>query len=166
MTEGILSAHSTCWLRKCQGKLSSWPLRNHHGKFLQRWQKESSAPTTPVDSETIKKNRVAALSEIITENVSRGDQRIRQRTQPLLTHKQSRKTESPSSQKLAPETVSCDDTRNPQCKQHLLTQKMSRKTESLTTQKSSPKLFSEITQGILNAHSTCWLRKSQGKLSP
>jgi hypothetical protein len=60
---------------------------------------ESSAHTAPVDSETIKKNRVAALLEIITENVSRGDQWIHQRTQPLLTHKQSRKTESPPSQK-------------------------------------------------------------------
>jgi hypothetical protein len=60
---------------------------------------ESLAHTTPVDSETIKKNRVAALSEIITENVSKGDQWIRQRTQPLLTQKQSRKTESPPSQK-------------------------------------------------------------------
>jgi hypothetical protein len=49
---------------------------------------ESSAHAAPVDSETIKKNRVAALSEIITENVSRGDQWIRQRTQDLLNHKQ------------------------------------------------------------------------------
>jgi hypothetical protein len=68
---------------------------------------ESSAHTAPVHSETIKKNRVAALSEIITENVSRGDHWIRQRTQPLLTHKQSRKTETltteKSSQKLFPE---------------------------------------------------------------
>jgi hypothetical protein len=55
---------------------------------------ESSAHTAPVDSETIKKNRVAGLSEIITKNVSRGDQWIRQRTQDLLNHKQSRKTES------------------------------------------------------------------------
>jgi hypothetical protein len=34
---------------------------------------ESSTHTAPVDSGTIKKNRVAPLSEIITENVSRGD---------------------------------------------------------------------------------------------
>jgi len=60
---------------------------------------DSSAHTAHVDKETIKKNIVAALLEIITENVSRGDQWIRQRTQPLLTHKQSRKTESPPSQK-------------------------------------------------------------------
>jgi hypothetical protein len=60
---------------------------------------KSSAHTPPVDSETIKKKRVAALSEIITENVSRGDQWIHQRTQPLVTHKKSRKTESPPSQK-------------------------------------------------------------------
>jgi hypothetical protein len=80
---------------------------------------ESSAQTAPVDSETIKKNRVAAHSEIITQTVSR------------------------------------DDTRNPQRTQHLLTQKMSRKNESLTTQKSSRKLFPEMTQGILSAHSTC-----------
>jgi len=80
---------------------------------------ESSAHTAPVDSETIKKNRVVALSEIITENVSSGDQWIRQRTQDLLNHKQSRKN------------------------------------ESLTTQKSSRKLFPEMTEGILSAHSTC-----------
>jgi hypothetical protein len=49
---------------------------------------ESSAHAAPVDSETIKKNRVAAFSEIITENVSRGDQWIRQRTQDLLNHKE------------------------------------------------------------------------------
>jgi len=60
---------------------------------------DSSAHATPVDSETIKKNRVVALSEILTENVSRGDPWIRQRTQPLLTHQQSRKIESPPSQK-------------------------------------------------------------------
>jgi hypothetical protein len=63
---------------------------------------ESSAHTAPVDSETIKKSKVAALSEIITEKVSRGDQWIRPRTQPLLTDKQSRKTESPPSQKYPP----------------------------------------------------------------
>jgi hypothetical protein len=55
---------------------------------------ECSAHTAPVDSETIKKNRVAALSEIVTENVSRGDPWIHHLTQPLLTFKQSRKTES------------------------------------------------------------------------
>jgi hypothetical protein len=60
---------------------------------------ESSAHTASVDSEKIKKNIVAALSEIVPENVSRGDQWIRQRTQPLLTHKQSRKTESLTTQK-------------------------------------------------------------------
>jgi hypothetical protein len=60
---------------------------------------ESSALAAPVDLETIKKNRVVALSEILTENVSRGDPWIRQRTQPLSTHQQSRKIESPPSQK-------------------------------------------------------------------
>jgi hypothetical protein len=55
---------------------------------------ESSAHTAPIDLETIKKNRVAALSEIVTENVSRGDPWIHHLTQPLLTFKQSRKTES------------------------------------------------------------------------
>jgi hypothetical protein len=38
---------------------------------------ESSAHTASVDSEKIKKNIVAALSEIVPENVSRGDQWIR-----------------------------------------------------------------------------------------
>jgi hypothetical protein len=53
------------------------------------------------------------------------------------------------------EIVSRDDTRNPQRAQHLLTKKTSRKTESLTNQKSSRKLFPEMTEGILSAHSTC-----------
>jgi hypothetical protein len=67
----------------------------------------SSAHATPVDSETIKKNRVGALSEILTENVSRDDRRNPQRAQNLLTQKMSRKTESltteKSSRKLFPE---------------------------------------------------------------
>jgi len=130
ITEGILSAHSTCWLRKCQGKLSRWPLRNRHGNCFQRLQKESSARTAPVDKEKFKENWVADHSEI------------------------------------APETVSRDYRRNPQRAQHLLTKKTSRKTESLTTQKLSRKLFTEMTEGILSAHTTCWLRKCQGKLSP
>jgi len=63
---------------------------------------DSSAHTGPVDLETVTENLVAALSEIITENVSRADAWIHQRTLPLLTQKESRKTESLPPQKSSP----------------------------------------------------------------
>jgi hypothetical protein len=60
---------------------------------------DSSAHTAPVDSERVKENWVAAYSEIAPENAFKGDEWIRQPTQPLLTHKQSRKTKSLPTQK-------------------------------------------------------------------
>jgi len=47
-----------------------------------------SAHTAPIDSEIVKENLVIADSEIITENGSRADAWIHQRTQPLLTQKE------------------------------------------------------------------------------
>ena len=65
--------------------------------------------TAHVDSETIKENLVAGLSEIVTENVSRVDAWIHQRTLHLFTQKESRKTESlpthKSSLKMFPELM-------------------------------------------------------------
>ena len=58
-----------------------------------------SAHTAPVDSETVKENQVAGLLEIIIKNVLRADAWIHQRTLPLLTQKESRKTESLPTQK-------------------------------------------------------------------
>jgi len=94
MIERILSAQSTCWLRKFQGKLSRWPLRNCHENCFQRSQKESSARTAPVDSENVKENWVADHSKIVMETVSRDYKRNPQRAHHLLTQKMSRKTES------------------------------------------------------------------------
>jgi hypothetical protein len=48
---------------------------------------ESSAHTASVDSEKIKKNIVAAHSEITSETASRDDAWNPQRTQHLLTQK-------------------------------------------------------------------------------
>ena len=91
---------------------------------------DSSAHTAPVDSETVKENQVAGLLEIIIKNVLRADAWIHQRTLPLLTQKESRKTESlptqKSSLKMFPQlTHGFISTHYP------LTQKESRKTESL-----------------------------------
>jgi hypothetical protein len=47
----------------------------------------------------VKKNRVAAHSEIAPEKCFRGDAWIPQRTETLLTQKQLRKTESLASKK-------------------------------------------------------------------
>jgi len=60
---------------------------------------ESSARTTLIEKENIKENCVAAQSEIAPEAAFTGDEWIRQPTQPLLTHKDSRKTESLTTQK-------------------------------------------------------------------
>jgi hypothetical protein len=68
---------------------------------------DSSAHTAPVDLEIVKENSVAGLSKIVTKNVSRADAWIHQRTLPLFTQKESRKTESlpthKSSLKMFPE---------------------------------------------------------------
>jgi len=53
---------------------------------------DSSAHTAPFDSQGITKNWVATLLEISPETAFTGDEWIRQPKQPLLTHKQSRKT--------------------------------------------------------------------------
>jgi hypothetical protein len=53
---------------------------------------DSSAHTAPFVSQGIMKNWVAALLEISPEIAFTGDEWIRQPKQPLLTHKQSRKT--------------------------------------------------------------------------
>jgi hypothetical protein len=165
MTEGILSVHNTCWLRKYQGKLSRWPLRNHHENCFQRSQKESSARTAHVDSENVKENWVADHWEIVTETVSRDHRRNPQRVQHLLTQKTSRKTESltnqKSSRKLFPEMTEGILSSHNTC----WLRKSRKKIELLTTQKSSRKLFPEMTEGILRSHNTCWQRKRQGKLS-
>jgi hypothetical protein len=60
---------------------------------------DSSAHTTPIDSERVKENSVAAHSKIAPESAFAGDEWIRQATQPLLTHKQLRKTDLLPSQK-------------------------------------------------------------------
>jgi hypothetical protein len=63
---------------------------------------DSSAHAAPVDSETVKESCVVTHSQIITETFSRADAWIPQRTLPLLTQKESRKTELPPTQKLSP----------------------------------------------------------------
>jgi len=80
-------------------KTESFPTQKSFPKLFQSWPMDSSAHTAPVDSKTIKENWVAAHSEIIIEIVSRADPWIYQCPQPLLTHKQSRKTESLPTQK-------------------------------------------------------------------
>ena len=102
LTHGFVTAHSPCWLRNSQGKLFRCRLKKHHRNCFQSWRMDSSAHTAPVDSRTIKENWVVANSEIITETVSRDDTRNPQRTQHLLTMKQSRKTEWLPSQKSSP----------------------------------------------------------------
>jgi hypothetical protein len=53
-----------------------------------------SAHTAPVDSKNVKENFIADLLEVAPETGCRGDAWIHQRTQPLFTEKQRRKTES------------------------------------------------------------------------
>ena len=123
---------------------------------------DSSAHTVPLDSEIVKENKLAALSEIVTKNVSRADSWIRQRTLSLLTPKQSPKLCSAYS-KIVTETASrCDAWI---CQPINLNRKESRKTESLPTQKSSPILLLNVTHGFVSQHSPYWLGKSHGKLS-
>jgi hypothetical protein len=66
---------------------------------------DSSAHTAAVDSERVKENGVAVHSEIVIKNVSRTDAWIHQRTLPLLTHNESRKTESLPTQKSSPKLL-------------------------------------------------------------
>jgi hypothetical protein len=91
---------------------------------------DSSAHTAPVDSETVKEDSVTGLPEIVTKNVSRADAWIHQRTLPLFTQKESRKTESlptqKSSLKMFPQL-----THGFISAQYPLTQKESRTTKSL-----------------------------------
>jgi hypothetical protein len=91
---------------------------------------DSSTHTAPVDLETVKQDSVTGLSEIVTKNVSRADAWIHQRTLPLFTQKESRKTESlptqKSSLKMFPQL-----THGFISAQYPLTQKESRTTESL-----------------------------------
>jgi len=91
---------------------------------------------SPIDSEIVNENWVAADSEIITETASTGDKWIHQRTKPLLTRKHS---------------------------QPLLTKKRSTKTKSVSTRKSSMKQLPKMTRGFVSALSSCWPRKSQWK---
>ena len=46
-----------------------------------------STRPTPVDLEKVNENLATTLSEIVNETDSKGDAWIRQRPQPLLTHK-------------------------------------------------------------------------------
>jgi len=71
---------------------------------------DSSAHTTPVNFETVNKNRVATDSEIITETTSRTVAWICQHSRPLSTQKQSRKSESLLTCKLSPKLQSTSDT--------------------------------------------------------
>jgi len=64
-----------------------------------------------------------------------GDECIRQPTQPLLTHKQSRETESLPTPTKPSKLFFIGDEWIRQPKQPLVTHKQSRKTESLPTQK-------------------------------
>jgi len=52
---------------------------------------DSSAHATPVDSEIVEEISFDAYSEIMKDTASRAGEWIRQRTQQLLTLKQSRK---------------------------------------------------------------------------
>ena len=60
---------------------------------------DSSAPTAFVESEIVNDNWVAAESEIITETPTKGEAWIQKCSQPLLSQKMSRKTESVSTGK-------------------------------------------------------------------
>jgi len=99
VTLGFISAPSLCWLRNNQWKLSPCRLCNHHRNRFQKWRVDSSAPTAPFESEIVNENWVVADSEITTETPYKGDVCIRKRSQPLLTQKNSTKTESVPTQK-------------------------------------------------------------------
>jgi hypothetical protein len=60
----------------------------------------------PFDTERVQENWVDAHTEIALETAFTGDEWIRQPTQPLLTQKQSRKTESLPTQKKHPKQLS------------------------------------------------------------
>jgi len=96
---------------------------------------DSSTHTAPVDLETVKQDSVTGLSEIVTKNVSRADAWIHQRTLPLFTQKESRKTESLPHIEIALESAFTGHEWIRLPTQHLLTHKQSRKTESLSTHK-------------------------------
>jgi hypothetical protein len=68
---------------------------------------------SPVESEIINDNWVAADSEIITETTSKGDARIRKRSQPLVTQKRSTKTESVPTRKSSTKTFGVDSSARP-----------------------------------------------------
>jgi hypothetical protein len=97
LTHGFISAHYPCSHRKSLGKRVAVDSQIITENFS----------TPPVDLETVKQNWVAGLSEIVTENVSRGHAWIHKHTLPLFTQKESRKTESlptkKSSLKMFPE---------------------------------------------------------------
>jgi hypothetical protein len=125
---------------------------------------ESSGHIAHVNSETVKKNWVTDHYEIAPETASRSDALIRQRTQPLLTQEQSRKTESlptqKSSRKLFPEIrhgfvsphspVDSEKVKENWVADHW-------ELAPLTTFTSD--------EGFVIPHSPCWLINSQGKLS-
>ena len=66
---------------------------------------DSSSHTTPVDSETVKDSCVAAHSEKAPETAFRANAWIHQRRLPLLTQKESRKTEALPTQKSSPKLL-------------------------------------------------------------
>jgi len=74
-----------CWFKNSQWKLSHCRLKNHQRNCFHRWPMDSSAPTTPVDSELMNENSGTTDSEIINKTISSGDAWIHQRPQPLLT---------------------------------------------------------------------------------
>jgi len=82
----------------------------------------------------------------------------------LLTHKQSRKTDSLPI-RYSPRNCFHRWRMDSQPKQSLVTHKQSRKTESLPTQKHPSKLFSHVTNRFVSTHSPCGLINSQGKLT-
>jgi hypothetical protein len=94
VTNGFVSPHSPFWLINSHEKLSRCPLKNSPRNCLHKWRMDSSAHTAPVDSTTFKENWVATLSEVALQTPFSGAECIRQPTQPLLTHKQSRKIQS------------------------------------------------------------------------
>ena len=102
VTRGFLSAHSPCWLRNSQQKLSCCSFIYHHRNSFQKTHVDSEALTAPVDIEIVNKNWVVADSEIITETPFKGDTWIRESSQPLLTQKKSTKTESVPTGKSSP----------------------------------------------------------------
>jgi hypothetical protein len=79
--------------QKKSTKTESVPTGKSSPKLLPKVRRGFERPRTPVDSKKVNENRVDADWKIITETPSKGDAWIRKRSQPLLTQKNSTKTE-------------------------------------------------------------------------